>query len=137
MYQIKKSKTSPYHPEGNSQAERFNRTMHNLLRTLTSEQKLKWPEHLQEVVFVYNCTPHTSTGYTPYFIFFGHLLSHQPNVRTNTDGWAELHHHRMKDAVTRVNDRLNKKAAETKKKVQRYCFDTVLVAVIKFKMSGA
>ena len=122
MYQIKKSKTSPYHPEGNSQAERFNRTMHNLLRTLTAEQKLKWPEHLQEVVFVYNCTPHSSTGYTPYFLFFGrearlpidNLLSYQPNRRTNTDGWVELHHQRMKDAVTRANNRINKKAAERK-----------------------
>ena len=109
IYEIKKSKTSPYHPQGNAQAERFNRSMHNLLRTLTAEQKLKWPQYLQEVVFVYNCTPHSSTGYTPYFLFFGHearlpidnLLSYQPSRTTNTDEWVQLHHQRMMDAIKR------------------------------------
>ena len=75
-----------------------------------------------EVVYAYNCTTHSSTSYTPYFLFFGrearlpidHLLSHQPNLRTNTDGFVELHHQRMKDALTRANDKLNKKSAERK-----------------------
>ena len=75
-----------------------------------------------EVVYAYNCTTHSSTSYTPYFLFFGpearlpidHLLSHQPNLRTNTYGCVELHHQRMKDALTRANDKLNKKSAERK-----------------------
>ena len=120
MYGIKRSHTTPYHPMGNGQAERFNRTMHNLLRTLGNDQKRRWNHHLAELVFAYNVTPHATTGYTPYFLFFGrepqlpvdHLFKQQSEVDVtyDLDEWVSNHQKQLVHALRTATRNLEKEA---------------------------
>ena len=66
---ISRSRTTPYHPQGNGQCERMNQTVLAMLKTL--EQSQKWRQHLNTVTHAYNCTRNSSTGYSPYFLMFG------------------------------------------------------------------
>ena len=71
LYGIEQSTTTPYNLHGNAYCERFNRTMIGLLTLLSKEQKDNWPLHLPSLVFTYNATPHSTTGYQPYELMFG------------------------------------------------------------------
>ena len=124
IYGIKKTKTTAYHPEGNSQVERYNRTLHNLLRTLQNDQKKNWPDFIQELVFAYNCSPNSSTSYSPFFLFFGReprlpidsLLGEVDTGNQNTDDWVIKHQRRMTDAMNRAYDMIKRKAKQCKQR---------------------
>lgn len=115
MYDITKSRTTPYHPAGNGQCERFNRTLHNLLRTLPAAQKSDWTTALPQMVFCYNTTPHQSTGESPYFLMFGQdpklpvdfMLGRVANPSPGTvNDWIVEHQRRLNLAFSKARDHL-------------------------------
>lgn len=109
LYGVTKSRTTPYHPESNGQCERFNRTLHDLLRTLPPEQKRKWPQLLQQLLFAYNTAVHQSTQHSPYELMFGqkpklpvdHLLGSSDEVEERTPSdWVAQHHEYLTSVYT-------------------------------------
>ncbi|KAK3777644.1 hypothetical protein RRG08_021755 [Elysia crispata] len=44
--------------------------MHQLLRTLPEHDKAAWPKRLKELVYFYNTTPHSSTGYSSFTLLY-------------------------------------------------------------------
>ena len=68
---VQKLHTTPYHPQGNGQCERFNSTLCNTLETLSEEEKSDWKSYLGCMTHAYNCTRHASTTYSPYYLMFG------------------------------------------------------------------
>lgn len=113
LYGISKTRTTPYRPQGNGQCERFNRTMHDLLRTLPPEEKRHWPDHLAQVVYAYNTTDHQSTGFSPYVLMFGQephlpvdfLLGLDNHVQSEVD-WVVDHKDNLERIFSKVRARL-------------------------------
>ena len=68
---VKSSFTTPYHPQGNAQVERFNRTLLFMLGTLSDTQKQEWSKHVRYLAHAYNCTQHDATQFSPFYLMFG------------------------------------------------------------------
>eukprot|EP00731_Ephydatia_muelleri_P006147 Em0003g395a len=83
---ISKSRTTPYHPQGDGLVERFNRTLLDMLATTAERKPFEWEDHLQRVCFAYNTSVHPTTGYTPFFLMFGRQARLPLDLMTGTGG---------------------------------------------------
>lgn len=96
MMGIRKSRTTPYHPQGDPQPERFNRTLLSMLGTLGCEKKRQCSRHVGYLVHAYNSTKCDATGYSPYYLMFGReaRLPIDLCLGTSPDGKDESCHSR-------------------------------------------
>ena len=71
LAKVKKVRTTPYHPMTNGQCERFNQTLCDMLGTLETEEKADWKAFIHTLTNAYNCTRHSVTGHSPFYLMFG------------------------------------------------------------------
>ena len=68
---ITQTRTTAYHPQGNAQVERFNRTLESMLAKTVNENQQDWDQHIPKLLLAYRTAIHEATGYTPFHVTFG------------------------------------------------------------------
>ena len=71
IFMIEKTRTTPYHPQGNGHVERFNKVIAETHSKNCAEKKQEWDVYLPYINFVCNTTVHRTIGATPYSVVFG------------------------------------------------------------------
>ena len=112
--------------------KRFNRTLLQMLRTLTDEQKARWKDSLNKVVFAYNSTKQETTGFSPFYLLFGReprlpidlLFELTPGAdrqftNTNPHEYADQWQKRLREAHSIVRERTEKASLHAAKHYNR------------------
>ena len=120
---IKKTRTTPYHPMGNGQCERFNQTLLRMLGTLEPSKKGDWKSYVSPLVHAYNATRHESTGFSPFYFMFGRhpklaidaFLGVDPNAETGKNKTEYV-----KKLQSRLDFAYSKASEEAKRQAEWY-----------------
>ena len=136
MGNIRKSRTSPYHPQGNP-VERYNRTLLSMLGTLQDSQKKDWRKYVKPLTHAYNCMVNETTGYSPYFLMFGRharlpidvQFGTDPDVRRSKDPSRYIHDlkERLQHAYELAQQNSKKSADKNKSNYNKRAKASVLI----------
>ena len=76
VWGIQKTRTTPYHPQGNGVVERGNKDLGDALRSLLLHRDdTDWDIPLPQIMRSIRSSPRSTTGETPNFLMFGRELT--------------------------------------------------------------
>jgi len=71
---IKRSFSTPGHPQTNGQVEHFNRTLKSMMACYANTKQDNWDVCMLLLQYAYQTSPQKSTGMSPYQVLFGQLV---------------------------------------------------------------
>lgn len=72
IYAFKRGPTTTFQPQSNGQCERANQIILSMLkRSMAENDDTEWPDYLHPCLGLYRAAPHSSTGYSPYYLEHG------------------------------------------------------------------
>ena len=70
LLQIKKLKTTPYHPQANGLIENFNGTLKKMLKCYSNGEVKTWDKNIPYLLFAYRETKHETTGFSTFKMLY-------------------------------------------------------------------
>ena len=86
---VTKIRMSPYHPQTYGTVKRVHQTLRRMIAKMDPDKRAKWPSHLGPILIAYNSTRSLKTGYSPYFLMFGHQPRLPVDLLFPTVRWDE------------------------------------------------
>ena len=74
LLKVRHIRTSVYHAQANGVCERYNGTLKRCLRRIAMDDPRHWDKAIPAVLFAYRDTQHSSTGYSPFELIYGHQV---------------------------------------------------------------
>jgi hypothetical protein len=68
---VKKTTTTPYHPQTNAQVEVVNKTIAQYLKTQVDTNTFNWELYLAPMAFAFNTSFHRTISSTPFKVTYG------------------------------------------------------------------
>ncbi len=87
VLQIRRIRTTPYHPQTDGLVERFNGTLKSMLKKFTNRNATDWDEYLPYLLFAYREAPQESTGFSPFEMLYGHRVRGPLDILR--EGWTD------------------------------------------------
>ncbi|KAL1254314.1 hypothetical protein QQF64_016543 [Cirrhinus molitorella] len=126
---VKKTRTTPLHPQSDGLVERFNRTLATQLAILTSQHQRDWDQHLPLVLWAYRTAVQESSQCTPAALMFGRELRTPVDLvfgsapEPEIEGGPELEYfRRLKERLNTVHQ-LAREALENAGARQKRAYD--------------
>ena len=149
ILQIKRIRTTPYHPQIDGLVERFNGTFKSMIKKFTRKNKKDWDEYLPYLLFAYREVPQESTGFSPFEMLYGRRVRGPLDVlRESWTGEQEdevptiTHIVEIRERMAEMADLVQQNAEQAQNRQRKYydrgaknrkleCGDKVLVLLPK------
>ena len=106
---VKQFKSSVYHPQSQGALERFHQTLKSMIRAYCFQEKKDWDKGIPLLLFAVQEAVHTSLGFSPFELVFGHKPRGPLKLLKET--WLNEDH--SNSLLTRISD-VRFKIAESK-----------------------
>ena len=143
------SMSTAFHPQSDGQTENANKTLEIILRSRVDFDQTDWDEHLAAAELAINNAKNETTGYSPFYLFYGReavlpldlAITQLTGARNNPTAQEELARWRQALVYAKENTiKAQKRQAEYANKCRRIeqykVGDRVLLATAHLKLQG-